>query len=81
LPPLSASQQQAQAQAQRAKDESHADYKNKYTKAFPSFVFCFDAEFLMNQNKRGAAGEKWYSVKDCKEGIRRMGGVSLRLAC
>jgi hypothetical protein len=81
LPPLSASQQQAQAQAQRAKDESHADYKNKYTKAFPSFVFCFDAEFLMNQNKRGAAGEKGYSVKDCKEGIRRMGGVSLGLAC
>ena len=70
--------QQHQQQQQLSKQENHADYKNKYTKAFPSFVFCFDAEFLINPNKRGAVGgEKGFSVKECKEGIRRMGGVSL----
>lgn len=63
--------------SQQSKQGDYADYKIKYTKAFPSFVFCFDAEFSMNPNKRGAAGEKGFSVKECKEGIRRMGGVSL----
>jgi len=56
-----------------SKQEAYAEYRTRYTKAFPSFVFCFDWELVAAKPQRT---DKGFSVKDCKEGIRRMGGVS-----
>lgn len=49
-----------------------SEYRAKYTRAFPNFVFCFDAEFLTGKK----AGDNGWGVKECKDGIKRMGGVS-----
>jgi hypothetical protein len=59
---------------QLSKQDAYAEYRTRYTKAFPSFVFCFDWELVAAKPQRT---DKGFSVKECKEGIRRMGGVSL----
>jgi hypothetical protein len=58
-------------QPAKQKVEVDAAYIAKYTQAFPRFVFCFDAEFLNTVKTKDGM-----SVKDCKEGIKLLKGVS-----
>ena len=71
-------QQQQQPPQQLSKQDAYAEYRTRYTKAFPSFVFCFDWELVAAKQQRT---DKGFSVKECKEGIRRMGGVSSLSLC